>query len=157
MLVWDIYERTQYRRNKKENEIRIETNFDDVAKIGPFIIGAFLFFGGLAFLYYSDSTNLVSQLLVAIGFLFFVIGFLPIPSGVIKIKKGKLRFKNANNSEAINIEKVKRIEFRKSNILIIEKNHKVHIVNYMNLIEKDYKTIKEFLILKLGNSFEILP
>ena len=157
LSVWDIYDRIQIRNNKKENQLRVPTNNDDYAKLVPFIFGSFLTFGGLAYYYNSEVINIEIILLIILGLIFFIIGFLPIPTGIIEIKKGKLKFKNGNSDESINIQKVKKIEFQKSYILITENNEEVHIVNYMNLIENDYKTIKDFLIKRPEVIFDILP
>jgi hypothetical protein len=157
LSVWDIYDRIQIRNNKKENQLRVPTNNDDYVKVLPFIFGSFLFFGGIAFYYYSKELNLNNIFIVALGFQFFIVGFLPVPTGVIEIKKGVFKFINGTRNESIKVEKIKKIEFQKSYILITDNNEEVHIVNYMNLIENDYKIIKDFLIKRPEITFEILP
>ncbi|MFK5983422.1 MAG: hypothetical protein QM499_10945 [Flavobacteriaceae bacterium] len=156
LSVWGIYARIQIRKSKNKNQLRISTNNDDYAKILPFIFGSFLFFGGLAFYYHSDAINIENILIIILGFLLLIIGFLPVPTGLVEIKKGMLKFINGSRNMSFKIEKVKKIEFQKSYILITENNKDIHIVNYMNLIENDYKTIKYFLVKNSEITFEIL-
>jgi len=157
LSIWGIYNRIQIRKNKRKNQLRISTNNDDYVNILPFIFGTFLFFGGLLFYYNSDVINTENILIIILGFLLLIMGFLPVPTGLIEIKKGLLKFIIDSKNESIEIEKIKRIEFQKSYILITKNNKEVHIINYMNLIENDYKAIKDFLIKRLEVTFEILP
>ena len=154
-ILLSIYEKMKYKKGKRTRQLRIPTNNDDYNRITPFIFGGILSVGGILALKYFESERIMWTLLFVTGILSLISGFLFIPSGIIETKNNELSFENGSQKKSIGIEKIKNIDLKENEIILYEKNEKVHYINHMNLNESDYISILEFLKDKLKSEIEI--
>ena len=66
-----------------------------------------------------------------------------------------MSFENGNRKKTIGVEKISRIELKKNDIILTDKNESKFYINHMNLNESDLQKISNFLNQKLANKIEI--
>ena len=143
-ILFDVYKKKKYLKNKPETEIRIRDKNNSYTDILPFIFGFIIItFSVVGFFIFDNEKEIVLLYFIS-GLVMLYQGIISLPNAIIKFENGSLKFENGNQKEIIETLLIKNIEVLEDQINVKTLDDKKFVFQHLELNQSEIEMVNDF-------------